>query len=64
MKRNVSNILHQRPSEGLVVACHFLLAPSGLIPGAGEGGRRWSLVYSGGMKDPIALLIYVLGSLL
>jgi hypothetical protein len=41
--------LHRRPPYGFAAAALSLLPPSGFVPGAGVGGRRWSPVNHGGV---------------
>jgi len=39
-----------RPFHGFSPAIIRLVAPSGAVPGSGEGGQRWSLSFGGGVK--------------
>jgi hypothetical protein len=42
----------RRPLDGFSSAFIVLAAPSGFVPGGGEGGRRWSSRSPGGGEGP------------
>jgi hypothetical protein len=54
--RQVFTNLHRRPCRGLAAAPHFLPAPSGFVPGAGEEGRCLRPVCLGGVEGPDCFL--------
>lgn len=60
MHAGVSSTSRRRPYFELVAALHFLLMPSGLVPGAGEDGRGGSSSFTGGCGGPncVSLILF------
>jgi hypothetical protein len=49
--------LHRRSFTGLTTASHFLLPPSGIVPGGGEEGHCSRHVLPGGIEGPDCTLV-------
>jgi hypothetical protein len=49
----------RRPFRGFMLAFNVLVAPSGSVPGAGKGGRRW-ISRSGGEEEGLDRFSYLL----
>jgi hypothetical protein len=48
-----------RPFTGFLPALNASAAPSGVVPGCGEGGRRWSPRSAGGGEGPDCFFCYL-----